>query len=229
MNSLKAGAGRVIVKVKMDEKDSYTFESGLKIAIQRNTENFDRKYTSISQGEVIDSEYIPQGSTVYFHHNGTHENNRIYNYKTLNAEDIANEIRYYSIPEQECFLYRIGDGELLPLRGFATALRVFKPYAGILQGIEPTLLKNVLYLTSGEMKGKVCHTLKACDYQLTVLVDGRDRNIIRVRDAGFHEEHREELVAINHAYTKQVKEGKLYVGLTVSDCKPLKELQNVNT
>lgn len=223
MNELKAAAGRVIVKVKMDEKDSYTFQSGLKIAIQRNTENFDRKYVAITQGEVIDSEYIPKGATVYFHHNGSHENNHIYNYKSLNSQDIANEIRYFSIPEGECFLYRVGDGELLPLKGFATALRVFKPYKGILQGIESSLLKNVLYLTSGTLKGKVCHTLKACDYQLTVLVDGRDRNIIRVRDAGQVEEQREELVAINNAYTQQVKGGGLYVGLTTSDCKPLKE------
>jgi len=225
---LKAAVGRVIVRVKMDEKDSYQFGSGLKIAIQRNTECFDKKYTTITQGEVMDSEYIPKGATVYFHHNGSHENNHIYNYKSLNSEDIANEIRYFSIPEGECFLYRVEDGELLPLRGFATALRVFKPYKGILQGIEPSLLKNVLYLTSGTMKGKVCHTLKACDYQLTVLVDGRDRNIIRVRDAGQAEEQREELVAVNHTYTKRVKDGGLYVGLTTTDCKPIKELQNVN-
>lgn len=228
MNSLKAAAGRVIVKVDMDFKNQYKFSNGTVIRMERDRNDFDKKYTTITQGEVIDSEYIPKGATVYFHHNGTHENGRIYNYKTLNSEDIANEIRYFSIPEGECFLYRVGNGELLPLRGFATALRVFKPYSGILQGIEPILLKNVLYLTSGVMKGQVCHTLKACDYQLTVLVDGRDRNIIRVRDAGLQEEHREELVAVNHSYTKQVKEGKLYVGLTVTDCKPLKELKNVN-
>lgn len=227
MSELKAAAGRVIVKVKMDEKDSYTFQSGLKIAIQRNTENFDRKYTSITQGEVVDSKCIPEGATVYFHHNGSHENNHIYNYKNLNSQDIANEIRYFSIPEGECFLYRVGEGELLPLKGFATALRVFKPYKGILQGIESSLLKNVLYLTSGTLKGKVCHTLKACDYQLTVLVDGRDRNIIRVRDAGQVEEQREELIALNHTYTRQVKDGGLYVGLTTSDCKPLKEMVHV--
>lgn len=223
MSELKAAQGKVIVRVKMGEKDSYTFKSGLKIAIQRNTENFDRKYTAISQGEVIDAEDIPEGAMVYFHHNGTHANNEIYNYKPLNAEDIANEIKYFSIPEGECFLWRDVDGELKPLKGFATALRVFKPYKGILQGIEPSLLKNVLYLTSGNLEGKVCHTLKACDYQLTVLVDGRDRNIIRVRDTGYHEYDREELVAVNEDYTKQVKNGILYVGLTTTDCKPLNE------
>jgi hypothetical protein len=223
MSELKAAKGRVVVKVNMDFKNQYTFSNGTVIRMERDRNEFDKKYTTITQGEVIDSDYIPKGATVYFHHNGTHENGRIYNYKSLNAQDIADEIRYFSIPEGECFLWREGDGELKPLKGFATALRVFKPYKGILQGIDPTLLKNVLYLTSGNLEGKVCHTLKACDYQLTVLVDGRDRNIIRVRDTGFHEYDREELVATNEDYTKQVQKGTLYVGLTVNDCKPLHE------
>lgn len=227
--SLKAVNGSVITKVKMDGKDSYTFESGLKIAIQRNTENFDKKYTTISQGEVVDSEYIPLGATIYFNHNSTHEMYRIYNYKNISGEDIKSNVAYFSIPEDQCYLWRMGEGELQPLKNFVTAMRVFKPYHGILEGIDPTLLKNVLYITSGELKGNVCHTLKAADYQLTFLdIDGRDHSVIRVRHSEDHEFEREELVATNQDYTKKVEKGELYVGLTTTDCRPLKSLQNAS-
>lgn len=214
---LKAAKDRVIVKVSMDYKNQYTFANGTTIRMERDRCDFDKKYTTISQGEVMDSEYIPTGATVYFHHNGSHENNRLYNYKLLNAQEIAEEIRYFSIPESECYLWRMGEGELQPLKGFETALRVFKPYRGILQGIESTLLKNVLYITSGHLKGQVCHTLKACDYQLTVLIDGRDKNIIRVRHSEDPNFEREELVAVNHAYTQAIWDGDLFVGISISD------------
>lgn len=229
MQKLKATKGNIVAKVKIDGKDSYTFESGLKIMMQRNTENFDRKYVSVSQGEVVDSEYIPEGATVYFHHNVTHAMYEIFNYNSVSGDDIAQSIKYFSFPEDQCYLWRMGEGELQPLKGFETALRVFKPYNGILQGIEPSILKNVLYITSGDMKGKVCHTLKACDYQLTFLdINGRDNNIIRVRHSDDPNFDREELVAVNHDYTKQVKTGQLFVGLSASDCKSIKKtLTNV--
>ena len=230
MSELKAAAGRVITKVKMNEKDSYTFSNGTKIALQRNTERFDKNYTHISQGEVIDSEYIPKGATIYFHHNATHDTFRIFNYNTLNAKEIADDIRYFSILESECYLWRMGNGPLQPLKGFVTGLRVFVPYNGILSGIEPKQMKDTLYITSGHLAGQVVRTLRSCDYEIIFQgLSGREERVIRCRHYEDEEGDREEIVAIDHGATKKVKEDKLLIGLSVSDCKPLKELQNVNT
>jgi hypothetical protein len=223
MSNLKAAKDHVIVKVKMDEKDSYTFESGMKIALQRDTENFDKKYTTISQGLVIHSEYIPAGATIYFHHNATHEMYELFNYRPVSGNEIASNIKYFSIPENQCFLWREGNGQPQPLKGFVTALRVFKPYKGILQGIEPTLLKNTLYVTSGELLGKVVRTLKACDYEVIFNnLQGREERIIRCRHFEDDEHNdREEIIAIDNGATKKVEKGELYLGLSTSDAKPL--------
>lgn len=251
MSELKAATGRVITKVRMNDKDSFTFENGTKIALQRNTERFDKNYTHISQGEVIDSDYIPKGATVYFHHNATHDTHRIFNYKVLNSAEIAEDIRYFSIPENQCFLWRKGDGEIQPIKGFVTALRVFKPYAGIMQGVEPEKLKNTLYVTSGELAGQVVRTLKACDYEIIFQnLKGREERIIRCRysedpnfwkieynellRSGMKEEdarnaaNRDEIIAIDHTATQKVINGHLFIGLTTTDCKPLNELYHVH-
>ena len=58
----------------------------------------------------------------------------------------------------------MGEGEWNPIEPFATALRVFRPYEGVIEGIPPTQLKNALFVTSGDLKGKVVSTIKASDY-----------------------------------------------------------------
>lgn len=226
MNSLNHVAGKVIVKVWMEEKNYHTFENGQRIRLERNIENLDIKYTRISQGEVVDSEYLPQGAVVLFHPNQIHDTNRIFNYGSLSGSDIASEIHYYSISEHSIYLYREGDGSYKPLRGYATALRVYKPYTGILQGISPKKIENVLWVTSGELKDKVVYTLKACDYQIIFQeTNGREGNVIRFRPFGNEKENREaEAIAIMDEYTKKVISGDLYVGLSETDAKPIKQL-----
>ena len=175
----------------------------------------------------MDAEYIPAGAIIYFHHNATHAMFEIFNYKTISGGEIAANVKYFSIPEDQCYLWRIGDGPLEPLRGFVTALRVFAPYTGILQGIEPKKLKDTLYITSGKLKGQVVRTLKACDYQIIFQdINGRENNIIRCRHWDHADEEREEIVAIDNGATKKVIAGELYVGIEISDAKPLKSLQN---
>ncbi len=229
MQNLKAAKGSVIVRVNMDEKESHTFASGHKILMRRNIECFDKKYTTVSQGVVLSSEYIPVGSTIYFGHNATHEMYEILNYRPVSGDEIASNIKYFSIPENQCFLWRERDGDPQPLKGFVTALRVFKPYIGILQGIDPKLLKNTLYITSGELSGKVVRTLKACDYEVIFNnLQGREERIIRCRHFEDEENEREEVIATDEGATKKVLNGELYIGLSVSDAKPLNSSTHAN-
>lgn len=97
---------------------------------------------------------------------------------------------------------------------------MFEPYKGTIEGIEPTVVKQVLYITTGELRGKVAHTLKGCDYQLVFQgSDGKEQNIIRCRH--FNEEtenEREEIIAIADDLTMKVNKGELLVGLYPNDC-----------
>ena len=119
------------------------------------------------------------------------------------------------------FLYRKGDA-WFPVKGFETGLRVFKPYEGILQGIEPKLVKDKLFITSGNLKGKVCLTLKSCDYQIVFQdINGREGNIIRLRHSDDEFHPREEIVAVDNEATELVQKGELLIGLTPTDAKEL--------
>lgn len=224
MSELKHVKGRIIVKVDEEQKNHHTFSFGTTIRLERNFDNFDRKYTAQTFGIVVDAENIPKDALILFHHNSLHETYRIYNHSQLSGEDIASGIKLFSIMERDCFFWKLpNEDKWNPTKGFATALRVFQPYTGIMQGIEPTLIKDVLYVTSGELKNKVVKTVKASDYQITFRNElGVDENIIRFRPFGNEEEGREEeAIAIMEDMTKKVKKGDLLIGLTKNDCKPL--------
>ena len=234
MGKLTHPQGRIIIKMDMQGKNSHTFEDGTKIALVRQVENFDRKYTEPILGVVVSAEKIPPGAEVLVHPNSTHDTNRIWNYNQLSGSEIANEINFYSIPESQCYLWRTINPQWQPYEHiYATGLRVFKPYKGILHGIEPTHLKDYLYVTSGSYQGQVVKTLRACDYELIFNdTNGREKRLIRFRPDGDYTSlnpahHREpEIIAIMHEMTSMVNDGDLYVGLTKSDCRSINQLQN---
>lgn len=218
---MKHVQGRIVIKADKDGKNWHTFSDGKKIRLEREYDNLDRKHTSQVLGEVISGDQVPCGAMILFHHNSMHPVNQIFNHSELNGEELASGVQVYSIPENECYLWKMpGEKKWNPLRGFATALRVFKPYEGSLAGISPEKINNVLYITSGELKGKVCHTLKACDMPVIFNNEaGVEETIIRLRHfEGDDLNEREEVVAIDNGLTKKVKSGKLLVGIDNSHC-----------
>lgn len=221
---MKAPIGKLLIKVDTEQKNGYTFSNGTEIVMRRDIENLDKKYTQQTIGECIDSEYIPKGALILFHHNATHEVNMIFDSEYLTKEEQVNGFKIISIKESECFLWKEkGDKDWQPLRGFCTALRVFEVYKGNLVGIEPKLIKNVLYLTSGEYKGEVANVVKAADYEITFRNEqGKDEHLIRCRHFEDEDNEREELTCINHYLTERLLKGELMVGITAIDCKALK-------
>lgn len=227
--SLKYVPDRVICSVSMDAKNWHTMPDGTKIRLERKYDNFDNKYTQPINAVVVSADNIPEGVEILLHHNSCHDTNRIFNFKPLSGKEIADDIRYFSVPYSECFAwYNETTSEWLPMPGFDFALRMFEPYHGVIAGIEPELVKNVLYVTTGEYAGKVCYTLRACDYQIVFQdKDGREGNVIRFRSSEDVKSQREmEIVAIANDLTKKVKDGKIYVGLTKTDCKPINQYLN---
>lgn len=225
MYPLKHVEGKVIVQVDLESKNWHVFESGIKIRRERQYDNLNKRETHPVNAIVISGENIPAGVEILVHPNAPSETNKINNYAKLSGKEEDSDIKYYSIPEDQCFIWRDENNQWQPLPPYDTALRVFKPYTGFIEGIEPTKLKNTLYVTSGEYKGKVVATLDACDYQIVFQdVTGREGNIIRFRPNGCEKTQREpEAIAILNEITDKVNSGEYYVGLTTSDAKPIKQ------
>lgn len=221
---LKHTVGRVIVTVNLEYKNSHRFEDGTEIYIGRDFNNLNRRETQPVNAIVISAENIPKGAEVLVHHNCFHDTNKIFDCEDLIEGETSNDVQYFSIKENECFLWRKDTTEWQPCTIFETALRVFKPYEGVLENIEPTKLKDVLFVTSGELKGKCVSTLKNCDYEIIFLNEnGVEQRVIRFRPFGDKENQREEeATCVLNDITEKVNNGELLIGLNTSDCNKFK-------
>lgn len=209
---------RIFVKIDMDLKNHIRLDANTEINLRRDTDNFDKKYTNPINGIVVQSDKMPIGAEILLHHNACHDTYRIFDFKEINGEYTTD--RYFSIPESECYTWRIGNGEWQPCEGFELGLRVFKPYSGVLPSILPTQIKNKLYITTGELKDKVVMTKGASDYEMIFQdKNGRESRLIRIRHFNEPNNLREEIVAICHGTTEQVKDGRLLIGLSPTNLK----------
>ena len=222
--------GRIVVKLDIKNKDSHTFESGLTIRRERNFNNFNRRETQPVNVIVISGEGIPKGAELLIDHNALHETNRINDYKNSFENDGSDRVRYFSIETYECYAWRMGNDNWQPIRPFEFALRVFKPYKGFLVGIDPEVLKDTLFVTSGELKGNVIKTVKAADYEIIFQNEkGTEGHLICFRPFGYEKRNMpEEAIAILNTETEKLKNGELLLGYSLSDCKPLNEFVDNN-
>lgn len=220
-DGLKYRHGRVIVKIDVESKNSHTFEDGTVIRRERKYNEFNMRIVQPVNAIVISAEYIPCGTQILINHNAIHDTNKIFDYPELTGKEAETDVRYFSMPEEDCYAWLDGE-EWKPLRNFEFALRVFEPYKGFLTGIEPTKIKDTLYVTTGKLKGKVVGTLTAADYEI-VYQDktGREGNLIRFRHSEDENFEREEVIYINDYLTERLNNGELLVGLTAADAKTI--------
>ena len=214
---LKAVDGKVIISVDLEGKNSHTFSDGTKIRLERQYNNLNRRETHPVNAIVIDGEGVKSGSQILIHPNMTHDTNKIFNYGQLSGDIEGSDIKYFSIPVEQCYAWldEEDNNTWKPLKNFEFALRVYKPYVGLIDGIEPTLVKDVLYVTTGEFKGLVVHTLKACDYEIIFQgIHGREERLIRFRHFPDQEHEREEIIAVDYHLTEKVNKGELLVGIS---------------
>jgi hypothetical protein len=211
---LKHVFGRVIIAIDLEGKNTHTFSSGQKIYIGRQFNNLNRRETEPVNAVAISGNNIIPNSEILIHPNGVHDSNKIFDYV-----DDDTTVKYYSIREEDCFLWKNKNDEWLPIKNYATGLRVFEPYEGFLVDIDPKQIKNTLYITSGELKGKVVQTLPASDYEVIFIgSDGREQRIIRCRHYEGEINEREEIVGVNEKLTKLVQNNKYLVGISKKDC-----------
>ena len=215
---MKHTEGRVLIEIDLSLKNSHTFDDGTKIILERDVENLNKRETMPVNAVVVSGEDLPTGAQVLIHLNSIHDTNKVFISREKSGD-------YYSIPLLECYLWREDIGkEWKPIKGFETALRVYEPYKGTLEGMQPTKIKDILYITSGKLKGKVVHTLKASDYEIIYQGDnGKEERKIRVRHFGKEENEREEIMAIDGYLTKKVKNSLLLVGLSSNNAKKIQD------
>lgn len=228
MGDLKHIEGRVIVSADMDRKNWYTFADGTRIRYERDWDNLNVRHTKPVNAIVISGENINEGAEILVHPNALVESNEIFNYQPLSGEKIAENVKHFSIPEDMCYAWLDGQ-EWRPLKNFAFGLRVYKQYSGIIQGIEPTLIKDVLFVTTGELEGNVVHVLKSSDYEI-IFQDTNDREGRIIRFRHFEDEElneREEVIVIDHGLTEKVEDGTLLIGISPTTAKKIHESELV--
>ena len=209
---LTAPKDKIIVEVDLESKNSHTFQDGTKIRLERGYDNFNGRYTNPVNGVLVDGMGLKPGTPVVMHHNTVHDTHKVF---AVRNKPLCGT---YSVPIEECYLYF--EDKWKPFPHFSLALRLFEPYNGPIQGIQPTLIKNKLYITHGDYAGSVMAVLKSSDYEVIFQdLDGKENRVIRVRNSG----ERDEMIAIDHDATKKVMEYKLLVGLTPNDAKPIYE------
>ncbi len=218
--TLKHTEGRVILKIDIQSKNRYTFENGTTIRRERGFNNFNFREVNPSNAVVVSSDYIPKGANVLIDYTSFHDSNKIFDY-----DSGSGDIEFYSVKEYEVFGWKTDDTEWQPTKDSEFALRVFKPHEGLISGIAPALLKNHLYILTGELKGFIVMTVRASDYQIVFTdVDGKEGNIVRVKHSVEDNYDKEEIILINHELTEKLNNGELLIGLAPRDAKPLNKV-----
>ena len=221
MKATQATWKRIFCSIDKDYKNHHTFDNGTTIRQERFRNEFDRRITQPVNGTVIQSHFIPSGAECLLHHNAAHATYEIFDYKELDGSFLSGNLRYFSIPESECYAWRI-DGDWQPCHGFAFGLRVFKPYTGSLSSILPIQVKNKLFITSGEYAGKVAMTAGHSDYEIVFRDrNGKEQKLIRLRHFEEPENIREEIFSIDHETTDKVLNNEYLIGFSPVQCQKL--------
>ncbi len=203
---LKHVSGRVIIRVNNESKNVHGV-----FRRERRFNNFNFREVNPSNAFIISSETIPKGCEVLVDYTSIHDSNKIFDYKTN-----SNDVFYYSIKEEDCFAYKNEKDEWLPCADYEFGLRCYEKYQGALIGIQPKFLKDVLYITTGDLKGLITHTLKGCDYQIIFTdTNGKEGNIIRIN------RKKDEIICVSMALTERMQNGEILCGLSPHDAKEI--------
>lgn len=222
-DTIKHTDGRVVVKINIQGKNYHRFESGMEIRRERQFNNLNFRETTPVNCIVISAEDIPTKVEILVDYHAIHDSNKIFDYK-----DKSPYIKYYSIKKDDCFLWLDENKQWQPLPPYQLALRVFKKYDGVISWMKPELLDKILYVTTGELKGKIVSTLLGCDYECVFQdINGREGNRIRFLPDGNPSVNKEpEAVAIRGDLMEELQKETLILGYNIKDAKTLKEIQD---
>lgn len=218
--TLKHVHGRVVAMINMEVKNTHKFANGTQIRRERKYNNLNFREVNPVNAIVVSAEHIKEGSEILVDYAAVHDSNKVFDYNTGSPD-----VFVYSFREDDCYAYRDERNRWQPTETSEFGLRVYKPYEGVIEGITPALIKDVLYVTTGMLKGRVARTLKACDYQIVFQEDdGKEGNIIRFRHSNDSNFEREEVIGIADDLTELVNSDKLLIGLSANKAKPISNI-----
>lgn len=220
---MRALRGNLIFKIDTKQKEKYALTKDVTIHIERGY-NFNLREDRAAFGYVIDGEGLPSGAMLLCNYLALEPTYEITNETILTDAEKSEGFKVFSIPLDMAFCYNNGDG-WKPCKSYLITKRIFKPYTGNLQGIEPELVKNRMYVEKGivewegeseDLSGKVVVSLENCDYEIIFHTpDHREHRLIRSMDR--------EIIAIDEGITDKLIKNKYLVGHSKQDCKYLNE------
>lgn len=225
---MKALRNRALIKMNLKQNAKYAFDSGVVIDLEHGF-NFNLREDRGTKGYIIDGCGLPEGTEVLVHYLSSEPQYLVSNEEILTEEEKTEGYKVFAIPEDNVFIYMDKNGEWKPCKEFLITTRIYKPYTGIMVGVEPQLVTNRMYVISGsddwddeqnDLSGKVLVTLDHADYEIIFYSkDNKEGRIIRTRTR--------EIQAVDEFLTKKVKKGEYIIGRSPSEAKTLNQFQVV--
>jgi len=207
--------GSVIIKIDTRQKERYSLGGGLILEIQKGY-NFNLREDRPSLAEIIDGAYFPSGTDILINYLALEPIYEITDENILTKQEKEQGYKIFSIPEDMCFAY-FHEEEWHPCKEYLITLRVYKPYTGMIIGMPPTLVKNIMYVVKGfsegtekdkvDLSGKVAVTLDWADYEIIWHnKNSKEERLIRTRDR--------EVIGIDKDALKKIKKGEYIIGIS---------------
>ena len=226
---MKALTGFVIIKIDTRQKERYRLGgTDIVLDITRGF-NWNQREDRPTLATIIDGENLPSGTDVLVNYLALEPVYEILDEDILTKHEKQQGYKILSIPNDMCFAY-FHKGEWHPCKEYLITMRVYKPYGGMLLGVEPVLVKNIMYVVKGysegtekdkvDLSGKVAVTLDWADYEIIwTNRDNQEERIIRTRDR--------EVIGIDNSALEKINKGEYLIGLSPKTAKKLKEWQKV--
>lgn len=217
----------ILLKMNTRQKELYSLMEGVDIEISKGW-NFNLREDRSSMGYIVNGRGLTKGHQALCHHLTIESGNEVTAETILTDDEKKIGFKVFSVDKDMVFATSPDGIEWHPCKDFLITLRIFKPYKGKLKGIEPTVLKDRMYIIKGvdefedeitDLSDKVACTTANSDYQIIWHNEkNREQSLIRTRSR--------EILAIDNGMLEDLKKGKLLIGLTVTDCKTYKEYIN---
>lgn len=218
---MRALRNKVLIRIDMTQKEKYSLGNGKTLHWQRGF-NFNLREDRATYGYVVDGNGMKEGTPVLVNYLSTEPSYAADNETILTEEEKKEGFRIRNIEADMIFCYFDGE-KWQPCKGFLITKRIFKPYNGLLVGIEHERIKGRLYVVKGfdeydgevtDLSGKVCCVTPHSDVELIWHDESsRERRLIRTMNR--------EIEAIDNDMTEQVKNGELLVGVAHNYCSTL--------
>ena len=222
--SLKALRGKMIIKMDVRQKEKLLFCGRDILQIQKGFD-FNLRQDNPSMAIVIDGEGLNAGDFILVHHLSNQPSYAIEDNTFLTTEEIADGYKIFSVPIDNGFCYSKDGENWTPCKNFLITSRLFKPYKGKMQGIPHEKIERRLFVVRGydyeggeqvDISGNVMITTDFSDYEIIWHdTKHKETRLVRTRNR--------EVLAIDHKMTKDLKEGKILMGLSEESCKVFNE------